>query len=198
MYFKPKKYVLATILSVMLMGCNTVTHSNPSESGLLPSPGFTLTSSLLSNESPLPETLKCSRDGGSGASPPLQWSTPPEGTQSFALVMHHYPNGTRPGVDNPSHYWLLWNIPGTQRSIAQGNPESIGTEGSDKDGKTTGYTPPCSPAGGGTHTYTLTLYALSAPPSSLGNQDRQDVTWANVTQAIKDITLGTAQLSFIN
>lgn len=41
----------------------------------------------------LPADLKCTRDGGDGLSPPLEWTTVPTGTQSLALIMHHYPRG---------------------------------------------------------------------------------------------------------
>ncbi len=161
-------------------------------------PGFKLTSSLLAEQQPLPDSLKCQRDGGSGQSPPLQWGEPPAGTQSFAIIMHHYPKDTVPGVNPPSHYWLVWNLPGDLRALEQGNPQSIGTEGSDKDGKAIGYTPPCSPAGGGTHAYTITVYALSQPPASLGDQDRLDVSWESLTQAISGSILASSQMTFIN
>lgn len=201
MYFAIKKQLRFITISMMLISCSTNQHSsqpsNPNQNRSLSSSGFTLSSSLLKDQQPLPNALKCQRDGGSGKSPPLTWSTPPKGTQSFAVIMHHYPMGTRAGVNNPSQYWLLWNLPGDLRTLAEGNPQSIGTEGSDKDGKTTGYTPPCSPAGGGTHTYTITVYALNSPPN-LGDQDRQDVNWETLTQAIADTTLGSAQISFTN
>lgn len=197
MYATLLKTLRVLTLSMILTSCNTVSSGNLTETVATATNDFALSSSLLVDQQPLPDTLKCQRDGGSGNSPPLVWGTPPEGTKSFAVIMHHYPMGTRAGVNNPSQYWLLWNLNGDLRALEEGNPQSIGTEGSDKDGRTTGYTPPCSPAGGGTHTYTITVYALSSAPD-LGDQDRQDVTWESLTQAIKDTTLGSAQIRFIN
>lgn len=68
---------------------------------------FSITSPALMNGGALPADLKCPRGGGDGLSPPLSWTNPPAGTQSFAIIMHHYPRGRVEGVDAPSHYWLL-------------------------------------------------------------------------------------------
>lgn len=185
-----------------LFACHPATSANNvtalAKSEALKASGFQLSSPLIASQGALSDSLKCQRDGGTGQSPPLQWNDPPVGTQSYAVVMHHYPNGTTPGKDHPSHYWLLWNLPGDLRALEQGNPQSLGTEGSDKDGRTTGYTPPCSPGGSGTHEYVITLYALSAPPSALGVEDRLDVTWETLTHAISETTLASSQFMFTN
>lgn len=65
---------------------------------------FTLTSPAIESGGDLPSDLKCSRDGGDGASPPLAWTTVPEETQSLAVIMEHYPRGTIAGTDSPSQY----------------------------------------------------------------------------------------------
>jgi len=127
---------------------------------------FMLTSPAIVDGGMLPADLKCTRDGGDGVTPPLAWSAVPDGTKSLALIMHHYPRGRVEGVDAPSQYWLLWNIPPETQALPRGNPASIGDEGADKDERRTGYTPPCSPPGS-MHEYTITLYALSTalPPA---------------------------------
>lgn len=158
---------------------------------------FTLTSPELEQGGRLPADLRCSRDGGDGVSPPLEWSGVPQGTQSFALIMHHYPRGTVEGRDAPSQYWLLWDIPANTSAIARGNPASLGNEGSDKDHRATGYTPPCSP-GGATHEYTITLYALNAPVEGLPAQDDLDVDWATLTKALDGKVIGASSLTFQN
>ena len=111
--------------------------------------------------------------------------------------MHHYPRGRVEGRDKPSHYWLLWNIPDDVRSLSRGNIESIGVMGSDKDGRRTAYTPPCSP-GDAVHSYTITLYALNDIPEVLGDQDDIKVDWTVMTEAIKDMTIAFSSLSFNN
>lgn len=158
---------------------------------------FTLTSPALEDGGRLPADLKCTRDGGEGLSPPLEWTGLPDGTKSLALIMHHYPRGTVEGRDAPSQYWLLWNIPADTQAIPKGNPASIGDEGSDKDGNFTGYTPPCSP-GAAVHEYTITLYALDAAPDTLPDHDSIAVDWAAMITAIEGTVIDQSSLTFRN
>ncbi len=162
---------------------------------------FTLTSPALVDGGALPPDLRCTRDGGDGLSPPVNWTTPPAGTNGFAIIMHHYPRGHVEGVDAPSQYWLLWNIPADTKGIARGNPTSIGDEGADKDMRATGYTPPCAPPGradGPAHRYTITVYALSAPLTELPAQDDGDVDWAQMVAAMDGSVLASSALTFTN
>lgn len=158
---------------------------------------FTLTSPAMADGGTLPADLKCERDGGDGLSPPISWTQGPDGTEGYAVIMHHYPRGRVEGVNPPSHYWLLWNIPATTQGLARGNPTSIGDEGSDKDIRRTGYTPPCSPPGSA-HQYTITVYALSAPLESLPDQDNIDIDWEKMIAAMDGKVLASSALTFSN
>ncbi|MDO6591587.1 YbhB/YbcL family Raf kinase inhibitor-like protein [Yoonia sp. 1_MG-2023] len=157
-----------------------------------------MTSPALIDGGALPDDLKCTRDGGDGLSPPLAWSNVPPEAAGFAIVMHHYPHGTYPGVNAPSQYWLVWNIPADAEGVSRGNLESLGIEGSDKDTRATGYTPPCSPAGGATHEYTIWVYALNAPLENLPSDDSIDVDWADVMAALDGHILDATSLTFMN
>lgn len=159
--------------------------------------GFALYSPEITNGGSLPAALKCTRDGGDGVSPPLTWSQVPEGTDSFAVIMYHYPRGTVAGRDTPSQYWLLRNIPADTRSIERGNPDSIGNEGSDKDARQTGYTPPCSPAGA-VHEYAIAVYALDAPLSNLPEYDDVSVDWETLMAGMYGKIIASAEVSFSN
>ncbi|PVB62865.1 YbhB/YbcL family Raf kinase inhibitor-like protein [Labrenzia sp. 011] len=158
---------------------------------------FTLTSPALEEGGRLPADLKCSRDGGDGASPPLEWTGVPANTQGFALIMHHYPRDTVEGRDAPSQYWLLWNIPPETRAIPRGNPASLGQEGADKDGNFTGYTPPCSP-GAAEHMYTITVFALNSAPDALPSHDSRSVDWTKMVEALKGKIVAESSLTFRN
>jgi Raf kinase inhibitor-like YbhB/YbcL family protein len=158
---------------------------------------FTLSSAEIEDGGMLPATLKCTRDGGDGVSPPLAWSEVPEGTESLAVIMHHYPRGAVAGRDAPSQYWLLWNIPADTNALDRANPFSIGTEGADKDERHTGYTPPCSPAGS-EHEYTITVYALDAALTSLPESDDISVDWETLTAAMNGRVITSSQISFKN
>ncbi|MDB3935276.1 YbhB/YbcL family Raf kinase inhibitor-like protein [Granulosicoccus sp.] len=166
-----------------------------------PPPGamgqFELSSSALTNGGELPNDLKCTRHGGDGLSPPLEWLGAPDNTGGFAIVMQHYPRGRFPGVDSPSHYWLVWDIPASTSRVERGNPDSFGNEGSDKDKRRTGYTPPCSPDDSvGKHTYTITVYAVDGPLEALPENDDPAIVWDDMMEALKGHVLNAASLSF--
>ncbi|WP_299554431.1 YbhB/YbcL family Raf kinase inhibitor-like protein [uncultured Tateyamaria sp.] len=166
-------------------------------SAALAQDGFALTSPVIDPGGSLPADLKCTRDGGDGLSPPLAWSDTPEGTRSIAVSMHHYPRGTLEGVDTPSHYWLLWNLPATTSTLERGNPGSIGDEGADKDMRGVGYTPPCSPPGPA-HEYIITVYALDAKPTALPSVDDPTVDWQQMMLALDGHVLASSDLRFTN
>lgn len=50
-------------------------------------------------------------------SPPLEWSTPPEGTKSFALILY-----SDPVMDTGGNWvhWVLYNIPPETRALPEG------------------------------------------------------------------------------
>lgn len=158
---------------------------------------FILSSPAIVDGATLPADLKCTRDGGQGLSPPLQWTSLPKGTESLAVIMHHYPRGAEEGADAPSQYWLLWNVPSDTEELVLGNPASIGDEGSDKDGRRTGYTPPCSPPGS-QHEYTITLFALSSPLDTLPTQDNIATDWLAITNAMDGKIIASSYFTFLN
>jgi len=92
---------------------------------------------------------------GPNVSPPLEWSQPPAGTQTFALICEDpdAPRGTW-------IHWVLFNIPAGAKSLAEGWSD-VGTDGSNDFG-VLGYGGP-SPPRGKPHRYFFKLYALDAP-----------------------------------
>jgi len=113
-----------------------------------------LTSPAFHDSDNIPKTYSCD---GQDISPQLDWTAPPEGTQSFALIM-----------DDPDApvgiwvHWVLYNIPPNSQSL----PENIPAEPVLKDGslhgvnswRRTDYGGPCPPSG--KHRYFFKLYAL--------------------------------------
>jgi Raf kinase inhibitor-like YbhB/YbcL family protein len=97
---------------------------------------------------------------GSDTSPALSWTAPPEGTQSFALVMEDPDAPGRTFV-----HWVLYDLPATERELAegvarQGKLPSGARQGRNDFGRT-GYGGPCPPPGPA-HRYYFKLYALDA------------------------------------
>jgi Raf kinase inhibitor-like YbhB/YbcL family protein len=119
-----------------------------------PTMPFEILSSEFASEEPIPVQFTCD---GENISPPLRWSDPPEGTQSFALINDDPDAPGRTWV-----HWVLYNIPAEAREL----PEAIPAEDELADGSLHGindfgrldYGGPCPP--GGTHRYFFKLYAL--------------------------------------
>ncbi len=108
---------------------------------------------------------------GEDISPPLNWSEPPAGTESFALISDDpdAPVGTWV-------HWVMWNIPAGTRALEENLPKAPSLPNKAKQGTTDfrriGYGGPCPPSG--THRYFFKLYALDTTlnlPSSTTKKD---------------------------
>ncbi|MEJ2231134.1 MAG: YbhB/YbcL family Raf kinase inhibitor-like protein, partial [Nitrospirales bacterium] len=103
----------------------------------------------------IPDKHTCS---GQDVSPPLQWSAPPKGTRSFALIMDDpdAPIGTWV-------HWVMFNIPSQSSSLREGVPPKKSFPSGEHQGindfKRIGYGGLCPPPGK-PHRYYLKLYAL--------------------------------------
>ena len=131
-----------------------------------------LTSPVFTPESDIPAQYSCD---GSDMSPALSWTSPPEGTQSFALI-----------VDDPDAprgtwvHWVLYDLPPTERGLPAGvQPDDTlpsGARQGRNDFGRTGYGGPCPPRGPA-HRYYFRLYALDKklelrPGSTRAQADR--------------------------
>ncbi|RFC46730.1 MAG: putative conserved protein, phosphatidylethanolamine-binding protein (PEBP) family [Verrucomicrobia bacterium] len=112
---------------------------------------FLLTSPRLEDGARMPVEFT---GDGSGGTPPLTWSSPPQGTTSYALIMDHI---DKDGMTK--WYWTLYDLPGTLTQLPEA-ASAMGKTGTNFKGRV-GYEPPHS-QGPGEKTYTITLYALAA------------------------------------
>jgi Raf kinase inhibitor-like YbhB/YbcL family protein len=101
---------------------------------------------------------------GENVSPALNWSNPPDGTKSFALMMFD-PEGRPPG--GVSH-WVAYGIPASVTSFAEGevSKQTDKFVGGQSLMKLPHYFGPCTPPGP-LHHYTFTLIATDLEPSAL-------------------------------
>lgn len=113
--------------------------------------GFVLRSSAVQEGGALPQEFT---GDGKGSTLPLEWSRPPAGTKSYAVIMHHMdPEG------KTKWYWTLYNIPPQLTGLPM-DVQGIGTLGSNSINREIAYAPPHS-KGPGAKTYIVTLYAIS-------------------------------------
>jgi hypothetical protein len=102
---------------------------------------------------PIPFKYTCD---GDNISPSLQWEDPPEGTQSFALILED------PDAPNKTFtHWILYNLPAECRELPENATESSLPKGAvqgKNDFNQLGFGGPCPP--NGTHRYFFKLFAL--------------------------------------
>jgi Raf kinase inhibitor-like YbhB/YbcL family protein len=115
---------------------------------------FELSSSVFENEGHIPDLYTCR---GKNISPPLSFNNPPDGTESYALIMED--------LDTPIGtitHWVLYNIPSDTREVAQDLPTGPVPAKGWKQGRNGmfrfGYMGPCPPWG--RHRYLFSLFAL--------------------------------------
>jgi Raf kinase inhibitor-like YbhB/YbcL family protein len=126
---------------------------------------------------------------GAGISPPLEWSGAPANTRAFAVIMHHLDAEGR-----TKWYWTIYNIPAEQRALPA-NAHGIGVLGSNGINRRVGYAPPHS-KGPGAKSYTLTLYALSAPLQI--ELSPQEVDRDVLLRAMQGLVLAEAELKIVS
>jgi Raf kinase inhibitor-like YbhB/YbcL family protein len=91
---------------------------------------------------------------GAGTAPALNWSTPPAGTRSVAIIVEDTdaPNGT-------FTHWLVTGISPRTTHLAKGGALPEGAFAASNDKGKIGYAGPCPPDGA-THHYHFHVYAL--------------------------------------
>ncbi|MDQ4076564.1 MAG: YbhB/YbcL family Raf kinase inhibitor-like protein [Chloroflexota bacterium] len=141
---------------------------------------FEVTSPAFSEGDAIPSRYTCD---GANVSPALRWNDPPNGTESYVLLVEDpdAPGGT-------FIHWVLFNIPSQAREL----PEGVTNRGilGRNDSGDTGYGGPCPPRNHGAHRYVFTLYALDRSTLALD----EGVAWTEVEAAMDGHVLAETQL----
>lgn len=144
-------------------------------------PRLTLTSSSFKDGGIIPNKFTQAAEG-TPVSPQLSWTNVPEGTVSFALILHD-PDTSLNKSTNEVLHWLVFNIPGTARELREGVPDqaklSDGSIQGINQAKKVGYLGMGAAAAGPYHHYTFELFALDTK-LALG----PDATQADVMKAM--------------
>ncbi|MBS1239830.1 MAG: YbhB/YbcL family Raf kinase inhibitor-like protein [Proteobacteria bacterium] len=121
-----------------------------------------LSISAFTGDAPIPARFTCD---GDNVSPALEWSDPPAGTRSYALV-----------VDDPDapggvfRHWGAYNIDASAKGLDEGAGNRADTpfRQARNDFRRQGYGGPCPPRGDGAHRYRFTLMALDVSHLAVG------------------------------
>jgi Raf kinase inhibitor-like YbhB/YbcL family protein len=125
-----------------------------------------ITSSAFGSNAPIPSKYTCD---GQNVNPPLTFASIPPKAQSLVLIVDDpdVPKNLMPsGVFD---HWLIWDLPGDIKGIAEAAPEA--TRGLNSKGQ--GYTGPCPPDR--EHRYFFRLYALDTKLSGAKITTKQDL-----------------------
>jgi len=149
---------IIVVLAIAAIVLFIVGRRKPTEGPAAPADAFALSCTTFADGEPIPVGYTCD---GADASPPLEWTNAPAGTQTFALIMED--------PDAPARtftHWLVADIPAQTTSLPEDVPKqgfvSVPTtvvQGMNSFRKV-GYGGPCPPAGDKPHRYIFTVYAV--------------------------------------
>lgn len=181
-----KKYIYPLILlPAILAACGGKPAEPISSAGGSPT-ALTITSPAFEPGAAIPSKYTCH---GVDTSPALEWSAPPQGTQSLALILDDpdAPMGTWV-------HWVVYNLPpdagGLPEGASQAKASAFDLPAGAIQGKTSfgrrDYGGPCPPSG--THRYFFKLYALDVGIASPG------LDKSSLLEAMQGHVLGTGEL----
>ena len=149
---------------------------------------FTISTTAFQDNGVLPVEQIYKGHGCTGAniSPDLKWENAPDGTKSFALIVHD-PDAP---VQNGWYHWLVVNIPAEVHSIAAGGHIKGALETLTSFNEKA-YGGACPPVGHGVHRYNFTVYALDVDSLDV----KADSNPLEVERAIQAHALGQATLT---
>ena len=170
------RIIRSTLLIVVILAIGVFAQAPPQRPGGNQGPGgpggpgggrrapvqvLTLTTTAWADGGVIP---KKHTQAGEQLSPALSWSNVPDGVQSFVLIMRDLDAAIGNGTDDMLH-WLVWNIPGTARSLPEGVPQGSQLPDGMRQISVSGpyYRGPGAATAGPAHHYAFELYALDGP-----------------------------------
>ena len=126
-------------------------------------------------------------------SPALAWANAPAGTQSFVLHFHD-PDVALSRTTNDQVHWLVWNIPATTTSFAEGMLAGPSLPDGSRQISASGqvYRGPGAPGTGPYHHYTFEIYALDIKLDNIEPGAHEQETRTKVMAAMQGHVLGKA------
>ena len=141
-----------------------------------PRPGLALTTTAFPDGGEVP--AKYTQSDPNPVSPKLEWTNVPQGTVTFALILHDPDVAIQKKTGDVLH-WMIFNIPGTATSLPEGMPATASMPDGAIQAKNlrgaVGFMGPGAGAAGPDHHYTFELFALDTKLDLGPDASRADV-----------------------
>lgn len=171
-----KQFTISTLAMALTLAIGAALVAQDKGKGGAKGPGLTLTSPAFADGAEIP--AKYTQAEQNPPSPKLEWSNVAPGVQTFAFIFHDPDVAIGKNPDDVLH-WMIFNIPGTARELAEGVPAtatmSDGTINAKNLRGGVGYMGPGAPAPGPHHHYTFELFALDTKLDLTPDATRADV-----------------------
>ena len=172
--------VAAPLVLGLLAACAS-SGPRPSAPPGVTAASITLTSKSFPTNGTIPVDYTCD---GKDSSPQLTWSSPPQGTKAFVVVLED--------LDAPSGgftHWLLWNIQPDVLALPEAlDAAKLGAKLGMNDLKSVRYAGPCPPHGE-MHRYVFHVYATNEMLDLSEGANREAVDTALSGKVLGDGTL---------
>ncbi|MFN4113954.1 MAG: YbhB/YbcL family Raf kinase inhibitor-like protein [Sphingomonadaceae bacterium] len=160
---------LVAALPGLASGHGALAAGQLAAAGTIAKSGFSLTSPAFANGEPLDPSFTA--DEEDAVAPPLEWSSPPAGTQELALIVED-PDG-RDG--RAICHWLVWGLAGQRGKLLEGEvPPRVGKNAK----RNSEWLLPEPPHDDPPHTYVFQLFALDLPLTLMPGASREDLVSA--------------------
>lgn len=179
-------FIIGVAISVAVFVMWPRKEHMPAQSKVITMQEIKVTSIAFLPNGVIPTQYTCD---GKDISPPLDITGVPEETKTLALIMHDPDAPREGGWTHWGKYNVPWNMEHEIWNIEEGK-EPEGVSGKGTGGELT-YQGPCPPppAGGGTHRYIFTVYALDTELTL-----KEGATKAELESAMQGHILTTGEL----
>jgi len=171
-----KTLTTLTVIIALALGAALAQDKGKGAPKAPPAPGMALSTPDFQDGGIIPD--KYTQVVQNAPSPKLEWTNVPPATQSFVLIMHDPDNALNKMPTDVLH-WMVFNIPGTARSLDGGQPATAqlpdGTIQAKNLRGAVGYMGPGNGAQNPYHHYTWELYALDDKLSLSPDATREEV-----------------------
>lgn len=145
-------------------------------------PSLTVTSSAWPDGGEVPQKY-AGRGGNTSPAFEFSWmqgtnpAMPPANLASYALIMHDIENAGRGGTSTDTLHWMIWDVPGTAKGLAEGLPMGDLPDGTKQSTTNVGrggyFGPGAGP--GPFHHYVFEFYALDTKLNLPATATRDEV-----------------------